>query len=70
MTTCFKLMKALQTHSNSFCAQCVYFNGNLDSSYSTSNEPSQHSCGLEFIPGDDKCTEMRMNNCSARKGKC
>jgi len=29
--------------------------------------PSQHSCGLDFIPGDDKCKEMRTNNCGMRK---
>ena len=40
MTACFKLMKALQPDkqpgSSSFCEQCVYFSGNLDSSHFSS----------------------------------
>ena len=71
MTACFKLMKALQPDkqpgSCSLCEQCVYFSGNLDPSHFSSSKPSQNSCGLGFIPGDDKCNEMRTNNCSARK---
>jgi hypothetical protein len=66
----FKLVKALQSEQksgNSLCALCVYFSGNLEPSYTSSNMPSQYSCGLDFIPGDDKCNEMRTNNCSARK---
>ncbi len=69
MTACFKLMKTLRSEqqSNSLCDSCVYFSRNLDPSYSSPNAPSQHSCGLDFIPGDDKCNEMRTNNCSTRK---
>jgi len=51
----------------SVCGPCVYFSKNLDPSYCSSNMPSQHSCGLDFIPGDDKCNEMRTNNCGMRK---
>jgi len=64
-------MKALQPgkqqQPGSFCELCVYYSGNLDPSYSSSIGPSQHSCGLDFIPGDDKCNGMRTDDCSARK---
>ncbi len=70
MTACFKLMKALQPNEQqpkALCEPCVYFSRNLDSTYSSSHGPSQHSCGLDFTPGDEKCNEMRTNNCSAGK---
>jgi hypothetical protein len=63
-------MKALQPDrqpDRSLCEPCVYFSGNLDPSYSFVNGPLQHFCGLDFIPGDDKCVEMRTNDCSAKK---
>ncbi len=72
MTACFKLMKALRSgqqkqQPNSLCEPCVYFSKNLDSSYSSSNGSPQLLCGLDFIPGDDRCNEMRTTNCSMRK---
>lgn len=70
MTACFKLMKALQPNEQrpkALCESCVYFGRNLDSTYSSSHGLSRHLCGLDFTPGDEKCNEMRTNNCSARK---
>lgn len=67
-------MKALQPdnhqeHSASLCSPCVYYSRNLDPSFSPSPEPSQHACGLGYLPGDDKCAAMRTNNCGLRKKK-
>jgi hypothetical protein len=45
----------------------VYFSRNLDQSFSLTNKFARPFCGLEYTPGDDKCIEMRTNNCSARK---
>jgi hypothetical protein len=72
LTACFKLMKTLQPgkkQQTGFpCEPCVYFSRNLDPSYAASTGGhSNYSCGLDFNPGDDKCIEMRTNNCSARK---
>jgi len=63
-------MKALQPTNDqkrSFCESCVYFSSNLDQSFSLTNKLTGPFCGLEYTPGDDKCIEMRTNNCSARK---
>jgi hypothetical protein len=49
------------------CESCVYFNRNLDPSLFSTREYSQSACSLEFIPDDNKCAEMRTNNCGARK---
>jgi len=51
------------------CAPCVYYSKNLDPSFFPSPDLSQPACGLGFIPGDDKCSEMRTNNCGMRKKK-
>jgi len=50
----------------SLCEPCVYYSKNLDLSFSPPPAP-RYVCGLDFTPGDDNCTEMRTNNCSARK---
>ena len=62
-------MKTLrpEQQSGSLCDPCVYFTGNLDPSYSSTSMPSQHSCGLDFTRGDDKCNEMRTTNSSTKK---
>ncbi len=74
MTTCFKLMKALQPKimqqpEHSICEPCVYFSRNLDltvvQSVAASVQPD--ACGLGFIPRDDGCNEMRTSNCSMKK---
>jgi hypothetical protein len=67
-------MKALQPgnnqdHTDSLCVPCVYYSKNLDASLFPPSEPGQHVCGLGFAPGDDKCAEMRTNNCGMRKKK-
>ncbi len=72
MTGCFKLARVLQSGSRfrdqSFCQPCVYFSRNLDTAqYTVLLTPTDHRCGLGFLPGDDSCTEMRTDNCSARK---
>ncbi len=76
MTACFKLMKALQPNTkhpdSSLCEPCVYFSRNLDPANlgpDAAGMKNQNDCGLGFTPGDAGCTEMRTNNCSARKGK-
>ena len=69
-------MRALQPGTqqpvnSSFCEPCVYFSRNLDPVKLESDVSSvrQDACGLDFLPGDGGCSEMRTNNCSARKGK-
>ena len=67
-------MKALQpdNHQNrvaSLCAPCVYFSKNLDLSFFPTGGPEQPTCGLGFLPGDERCAEMRTNNCGIRKKK-
>lgn len=71
MTACFKLMKALQQHSrphsDTHCTSCVYFSKNLDEKEYPVLMETAASCGLGFLAGDGGCTEMRTDNCSARK---
>jgi hypothetical protein len=67
-------MKALQPgnnqdHTDSLCVPCVYYSKNLDASLFPFSESVRHVCGLDFVPGDDNCAEMRTNNCSMRKIK-
>ncbi len=71
MTACFKLMKKLLPMEHdptiiSRCDPCVYFSKNLDKSEYSVPEKRDH-CGLGFLPGDNGCTAMRTDNCSARK---
>lgn len=71
MTACFKLVRAFQQQSrlnpDTHCTSCVYFSKNLDKTeYPILMEKPAH-CGLGFLPGDVGCTEMRTDNCSARK---
>jgi hypothetical protein len=72
VTACFKLMKALQPANDpkrEICEACVYFNCNLDQSFSLTSKSTQPFCGLDFTPGDDRCVEMRTNNCGAGRSK-
>jgi hypothetical protein len=71
VTACFKLMKALQPEElhptrTSLCEPCVYFSKNLDKAEYPAPE-QQARCGLDFLPGDTDCAEMRTDNCSTRK---
>ena len=77
MTACFKLMKALQPHKQQqtddfVCTTCVYNSMNLDRSLydgkGIGNLP-EDGCSLDFVPGDEGCSEMRTSNCSMRKSK-
>ncbi len=71
MTGCFKIVQALQQQSrlspDVLCSPCVYFSKNLDSAEYPVLMETAERCGLGFLPGDDGCTEMRTDNCSARK---
>jgi len=74
LTACFKLMKALRPNEQhptrtSRCEPCVYFSKNLDKAEYPELMEKQDHCGLGFLPGDSGCTEMRTDNCSARKYK-
>ena len=73
MTACFKLIRTLQQRSRldteTLCAPCVYFSRNLDpTEYPVLMERAE-LCGLGFRPGDSGCSDMRTDNCSARKAK-
>jgi len=64
-------MRALQQQSHPNpdprCISCVYFSNNLDQVEFPALTKNDERCGLAFLPGDDNCTEMRTDNCSARK---
>ncbi len=71
MTACYKLLKTLhqqlRLNPDVHCTPCVYFSKNLvKTEYPALMEKLDH-CGLGFFPGDGCCTEMRTDNCSARK---
>ena len=73
MTACFKLVKALQQQAGNnrkqHCSPCVYFSKNLDKAASPIPREVAERCGLEFLPGDANCVDMRTDNCSSRRGK-
>jgi len=68
-------MKALQSQQqqqieNSFCTICVYHSKNLDHSLHNDKgigELPEDGCSLDFVPGGERCGEMRTSNCSVRK---
>ncbi len=68
-------MKTLQPHQqqqtdNSFCTICVYHSMNLDHSLYNGKglaDLPDDGCSLDFVPGDEGCSEMRTSNCSVRK---
>ena len=73
MTACFKLVKAFQQQVGNdpeqHCPPCVYFSRNLDKAASSIPREAAERCGLEFLPGDANCVEMRTDNCSVRNSK-
>ena len=77
MTACFKLMKALQPNNRQrtdfyLCNACVYHSLNPDRTLyegkGIGNLPDD-GCSLDFVPGNEKCGEMRTSNCSVKKTK-
>lgn len=71
MTACFKLLRVLRQRSRpdpeSLCASCVYFGMNLDALEYPVPPEQEISCGLGYQPGEDGCSSMRTDNCSARR---
>jgi hypothetical protein len=66
-------MRALQSpfrlKDDTHCDPCVYCSTNLDGTEYPVLMNRERQCGLGFIPGDSGCTDMRTDNCSARKIK-
>ncbi len=57
---------------DTLCDSCVYHSMNLDPTLYEGKGIAalpEDGCSLDFIPGDNGCSEMRTNNCSARRGK-
>jgi hypothetical protein len=71
VTACFKLVKLLRQQprvdSEAVCSPCVYYSRNLDRTEYPVLMEKEDPCGLGFVLGDPDCSEMRTDNCSARK---
>jgi len=63
------LQEQSRLHPDTLCAPCVYFSRNLDAVEYPVLMQSADRCGLGFLPGDNGCTEMRTDNCSAKKNR-